>query len=167
MNIYAQIFGILAMLFLINSYFNTKKKNYLFSQIICNIFFAIQYFILNAMTAVINAFIAIIRSFVFYFYTKKNKKIPIKVLIIFEICIILLIIITCRSFIALLPLLIAVIYTYGTWQKNLKVTYFIGSIVATIWIIYNFYVGAYVAGIGSIFELISSINGIYRVSKKK
>ena len=62
MNLYAQLFGIIAMLFLINSYFNTKKKKYLFTQILCNIFFAIQYAILNATTAVLNAFIAIIRS---------------------------------------------------------------------------------------------------------
>ena len=44
MNLYAQLFGILAMLFLINSYFNTKKKKYLFTQILCNVFFGIQYF---------------------------------------------------------------------------------------------------------------------------
>ena len=167
MNIYAQIFGILAMVFLINSYFNTKKRKYLFTQILSNIFFGIQYFILNAPTAVINTIIAIIRLIVFYIYTKNTKAIPKKIFYIFEISIIVLIIITCRNFIALIPLLIAALYTYGTWQKDLKKTYFIASIAAIIWIFYNLTIGAYVATIGNVIELISSINGINRIIRKK
>lgn len=166
MNIYAQIFGTIAMLLLIASYFNTQKKEYLFTQILCNIFFAIQYLILNATTAVINTFIAITRSIVFYLYTKRKKEIPIKTLIIFEILILLLIITTCKDLISILPLLIAALYTYGTWQKNLKKTYIIGSIVAIIWIFYNYVVGAYVSALGSVFELLSSINGVYRIKRK-
>lgn len=166
MNIYAQIFGIIAILLLINSYLNTKKKNFLFVQILSNIFFGIQYFILNATTAVLNSIIAITKTIIFYFYTKKGKNIPIRTLIIFEILIIILAITMCRDFVSLMPLLIAMLYTYGTWQNNLKITYLIGTIVASIWIIYNFIVGAYVASLGSIFELISSIVGIARVSKK-
>lgn len=167
MNIYAQIFGILAMVFLINSYFNTKKRKYLFTQILSNIFFGIQYFVLNAPTAVINAIIAIVRSIVFYIYTKNKKEIPIKIFFLFELAIIVLIIITCRSLLSFIPLLIAALYTYGAWQKNLKKTYFIASIAAIIWIFYNLTIGAYVATIGNVIELISSINGINRIIRKK
>jgi len=163
MNILAQVFGLCALILMFYSYQKNNKKGFLLVQTFANLFYGIQYFLLNAFSAMVSNIISIIRCIVFYKYENKNKKIPIYILLIFEISIIILGIFTFENIYSIIPVFIACVYTYGTWQKNLKVTYFIGVIVAALWIIYNFVVGAYVAIIGSVIEFIGSVIGLSKL----
>ena len=136
----------------------------MFIQILANIFYGIQYLLLNAYSALASNIVSIVKTGVFYKYEKNNKEISLYTLLIFEIMIIVLGIITFKNIYSIIPIFIASIYTYGTWQKNLKITYSIGIIASILWVFYNFIVGAYVAIIGSFFELFSSIIGIIRLN---
>ena len=167
MNIYAQIFGAIAVILLFLSYLKTTKTKYLFLQVLCNIFFVMQFYCLNAFSAVGICIITIFKSLAFYKYESQNKEIPIIFLIVFELITIAFGIYIYTDFNSILPIIISCIYTYGTWQKNLRVTYSIGTLASIIWIFYDYIIGAYVATIGSIAEFIASLIGIYKLSKIK
>ena len=167
MNISAQIIGFIALTFMCLSYQKNNKKDFLFIQILANIFYGIQYFLLKAFSALVSSIVSILKTYVFYKYEKDTKKISLFMLLLFEILIIFLGIIAYQSFYSIIPIFIACIYTYGTWQKNLKITYSIGIIASILWIFYNFIVGAYVAIFGSFIELSSSIIGIIRLNTSK
>ena len=76
-------------------------------------------------------------------------------------------IITFDGIISLFPIIITLLFSYATWQNNLKVTYFISFIVMVLYIIFNFYVGAYVSIISNVLELISTIVGLIKLKNKK
>ena len=74
MNVLAQIFGALALLLLVISYQQVVRKKFLFLQIFANIFYSLQYFVLNAYSAVMTTFITIVELFIFHNDAEKNKK---------------------------------------------------------------------------------------------
>ena len=76
-------------------------------------------------------------------------------------------IITYQNIYSIIPIIIGFLYTYGSWQKDLKKTYKIAITSSIGWIIYNIIIGAYIAAICSILELISSIKGLKNLKKKK
>ena len=89
MNIIAQVLGIIAITIMFLSYQKKSKKDFLFLQIFMNVFFGLQYTILNAFSAVAQNIISIIKSIIFYGYEKENKKIPAVYLIIFEVIVVI------------------------------------------------------------------------------
>jgi hypothetical protein len=167
MNYLAQLFGLISLFLLIMSYQQTKKQKFLFIQIFANVFYFIQYILLSAFSAAASNMISIIRSSIFYKYEISNKKIPIFFLFIFEIIILIAGFITYVNIFSIIPIIIVISYTYATWQKNLKVTYFICLVAAILWILYNYVVGAYVSIIGSIIEFTASTIGFIKVSNTK
>ena len=166
MNILAQVFGILALAVMFFSYQKKSKKDFLILQIFMNVFFALQYFVLNAYSALASSITSIVRSSLFYKFEKQNKKVHIGFLILFELIILLLGILTYTGIYSIIPIIIAMSYTYGTWQKKLTTTYKIGTVAAVLWIFYNFIVGAYASVFGSVIELLASIFGLIRLKNK-
>lgn len=166
-NILAQILGFIALIFIVLSYQNTKKEKFLLIQIFANIFFGLQYFTLKAFSALCSSIVSLIRTIVFFKYEKQNKKAPFLILIVILITISILGIFTFEGIYSLIPIAIALAYSYGTWQNNLKLTYIIGIIASILWIYYNFLVGAYVSIIGSVFELLASLIGFIKLNIKK
>lgn len=166
MNIIAQILGFFALIFSVTSYQKNNKKGFLITQIIANLLYISQYACLNAYSALIVVIISTIRVLIFYLYEKQNKKIPLIVLIIFVLITIIAGIFTYESYWSILPIIIGCLFSYGTWQKNLKVTYAIGIIISMLWILYNSAVGAYVSAISAVLETLSSMIGLIRLIKK-
>ena len=72
MNILAQIFGTIALLLLVISYLQVVRKKFLFLQIIANVFYSLQYLVLNAYSAVMTTFITIIELFIFHKDAEEN-----------------------------------------------------------------------------------------------
>ena len=167
MFILAQVFGALALILLSISYLQKKREKYLVIMASATILYAIQYFLLHALSgALVNTF-STLRNFIFYFMEKKTTKPSFILLFTFLLVYILIGIFTYNGLISLIPISISLIYAYGVWQPNLKVTYFIAIIAAILWIIYNYFVLAYVAVFASIIELIASIIGFIKVIKNK
>lgn len=167
MNYIAQILGFIALIFIILSYQNTKKEKFLLIQIFANVFFGLQYLTLKAFSAFCSSCISLIRTLIFFKYEKQDKKTPTFILVIILTAISIFGILTYEGIYSLIPIIIALGYSYGTWQSNLKLTYTIGIITSILWIYYNFLVGAYVSIIGSVFELLASITGLIKINKNK
>lgn len=144
-----------------------EKEKILQTQMIANILYSIQYILIGAITAGSMNLVSVLRCFVFSKKEKDTNSISATWLFIFIAMILAIAAITCRDFMSLIPIIITILYTYATWQKNTKVIRVIFFVTACIWVYYNFYIGAYVAIIGNGLEIISSMISIIRFDTKK
>ena len=162
MFILAQIIGgIVLILTVISVQFKTKEK-ILMCQIIANVLVSIQYFLLDALTGGVVAIINVIRCIIFYFYKKKNMKPSIVFLGVFIIVAVVSGILTWQSIYSIIPIIAAIVFTYGLWQDNIKITRTCTAITAGNWSIYNIIVKAYAGAIQSVAECISAIIAMIR-----
>ena len=165
--IIAQVCGAIALILtVICVQFKTKEKILIF-QIIANIVVALQYFLLNAITGGVVAIINTIRCIIFFYYKKKDKKPSIIFLSIFIAVAIVSGIITWQNNFSIIPIIAAIVFTYGLWQDNVKITKICTAITSGNWIIYNLVVKAYVGAIQSIAECTSAVIAIIRYKKLK
>lgn len=167
MDIIIQLLGVCAMISWVSSIQLNKKEQILELQIIASIFYAVHYGLLDAMSAVGVTLVSIVRLLTIYIIEKKGKEVPVYVLVIFMLLLVVVGIFTYAGPISLLPIVITMIYTYATWQKNTKVIRLGFFCAGWLWIIYNFSVGSYVLMIGNALEVISSTVSFIRFDKKK
>ena len=165
MNILAQIFGTIAIILSFKSYQCKKRCSFLTLQTLVNVFYGIQYLLLNAYSGGVTSLISIIKNLSFYGYVRNDKKVPVYVLIIMESIFIMTGILTYDGLISIIPVLISCFYTWAGWQNSLKTTCVAGMISAALWIIYNAYAGAYVSLIASVIEIIGSTIGFIKHKK--
>lgn len=165
MNVLAQIFGAFALLFLVISYQQRKRINFLNLQASANIFYVLQYFVLHAYSGMISFIISTIKMIIFQIDERKNRTTNILVFIILEISFIFFGILTYDGLYSIIPILGACMFTYGAWQRNLKITYFIAIIVAVMSNVYDIAVGAYISVISNVFELVASLIGFRKVCR--
>lgn len=166
-NFFIQIIGIVAVCFFISSIQLKNKKDLLFFQLLANIFYAIEYFLLNANVAAFMNITSVIRCIILKNCDQKNKKPPFYLLFILVTIIILLGCFNVKEIIDLIPICIVLLYTISTWQDNMKIIRILFIVASIFWIIYNIYVGAYTILIGNAFELISGIISLIRFDLKK
>lgn len=167
MNVTAEIFGACALVMLFLCYQTDDKKKFHIIQIFVNAFFGIQFYLLNTYSAISSKVISIARSLVFCKYESKNRRIPFYILLVFELFTITVGVFTYQNIYSIIPVCITCMYIYGTWQKNLVVTFSIGAIVGILWVIFNYVVGAYTAIIAGVVEFVSSVIGIIRLKRNK
>lgn len=165
MNYLAQLFGLASLALICISYQQKGKDKILFVQIFANLFYFIQYILLAAFSAASANIISITRTMLFYNFERKDRNIPLYYLIIFELIILFAGIFTYSNIYSIIPIIIAMAYTYGTWQKNLRVMYLIFILAGFFWILYNFVVGAYISILGSFIEIIASTAGFIKMKK--
>ena len=67
-----------------------------------------------------------------------------------------------NGFLSIIPISMGLLYTYSVWQENIKFFRIFVIVNATVWIIYNFIIGAYVGAFASVVEL---AYGIYVYTK--
>lgn len=161
----AQICGLAILICnTISVQFKTKDK-VLICFVIANLFGIAQYFLLGALTAAIVYIISTIRCIVFYYYDKKKLKPALSVLLLFEIVAIVSGVLSWQNIWSLIPIVVTVVFTYGLWQDNIKITRITSAFTGFGWVSYNLIVRAYVGalldgalGISSIVALIRNKN---------
>lgn len=162
----AQVIGVIVLIItVISIQFKTKEK-ILICQIIANVLVALQYFLLNALTGAVVAVINVVRCIIFYYYKKKNKKPSIIFLTIFIIVAIVSGILTWQNGFSIIPIIATIVFTYGLWQDNVKVTRICTAITAGNWTIYNVIVKAYAGALQSVAECSSAIIAMWRNKEK-
>lgn len=159
----AQVIGFVGLICTAVSVQQTKKNQVLIYQVLANFLYFLQYFFLNAISAAGVSFLAIFRCIVFYNYEKRKINKSIISLIIFEMLAIILGIYSYVGILSLIPITTCIMYTYATWQDNLKIFRIIAFIVPVLFTIYNIYVGAYIGIISTIIELIAALIAIIKL----
>ena len=166
MFILAQILGGIVLILTVISVQQKTKEKILIFQIIANIVISIQYFLLDALTGGVVSIINIIRCCIFYIYKKKNMKPSVTFLAIFILIAIVSGIWTWQNIFSVIPIIAAIVFTYGLWQDNVKITKICTAITSGNWGIYNLIVKAYVGALQSLAEFTSSIIAIVREKSK-
>lgn len=165
--IYAQIAGLFAVIAWLISIRKKKKKTIIKYQIVANAFYALQYLFLKAFTAVGMSSFAIIRTSVFYNYEIKKREIPKAIFILFEIITLVIGVLTYTNIMSIIPTINSMFYLYSLNQKKLSNLYIFILFAAILWLLYNINVGAYVAIIGNIFEIVFASMSIKETSRRK
>lgn len=160
--LYAQLVGAAAMLTISFSVQCRKKKNIMLVQAIANTLYAVQYTLLNAYAASSMNIITALRSLIYYFFSKKNKKIPVYIPVLVTIIIIYIGYLNYSGLLSLVPPIITIAYTISATYKNPKIFKTTFMICSFVWIYYNFTVEAYICIVGNVLEIISSITSIKR-----
>ena len=161
------VISILSIFLYIMSVQFKKKENILWTQIGASICYLIVYVIKGAWSGVSIEILEELKNLVFIKIEKKNKKIPISILIIFLSLLIGVSIYFYDGVLSLLPLFINIILFTSTYFKNPKYIRYTMLIAGLLWGIYNIYVGAYIICIGNFLEIISATISIKRYKKTK
>lgn len=156
-----QIFGTIAAILSIVALLCKNKKKLLKVQLLANLLYSIQYWIMNAMSASFVTLIAIFRSL--FFTNEKNKKIKIATLV--TAAIIAGIFSFDGTHLSIIPIFCSIVCIFGASIKNVRYYKLVYGACSAIWIYYNICVGAYVIIIANICEIISAIIGYYRYEK--
>lgn len=166
LNLYIQLFGSIALLLWVISIQISKKSKILIFQLFANVFYAIQYTLLGAYSAVFMNITSIIRSFIYSKYEKNNKNIPIQFMIFFCFMIIIIGFLSCTNLISIIPIIITLAYCIASWIRGSFCTRIIFVLCAILWIFYNISVHAYISVIGNILEIFSGVIALIRFRKQ-
>ena len=161
------VISILSIFLYIMSVQFKKKENILLTQIGASMCYLIVYVIKGAWSGVSIEVLEELKNLVFIKIEKKNKKIPLFILIIFLSLLVAVSIYFYDGVLSLLPLLINIILFTSTYFKNPKYIRYTMLIAGLLWGIYNIYVGAYIICIGNFLEIISATISIIRYKEKK
>lgn len=167
MYIVAQVIGIMAVTVWVLCIQMKDKKKILELQIVASIFYAIQYLLVNAVSAGVLEIVSIVRIAYFYKNEKEGKENSVLSLILLNLLTVVVIVIFYQNIFSLLPLVIGMLYTFSTWQKDTKIIRICFLIAAILWIIYNVYFKAYAVLIGNFFEVASGVISILRFGDLK
>ena len=165
MNILPHVFGLFALGSWLSSVQVKKKSNILVLQLLANIFYAIQYFLLGYFSTGLMNLVSSFRCLFFGLNSKNNKNNPFSLLLLFIFIIVILALLYCKTPLSLIPALATLLYTVSTWQNDTQFLRYIFIVNAIFFLIYNYIVGAYVSLLGNIFEIISGTISIIRFKK--
>lgn len=166
MNLLAQLFGLMASLCTIISSQRRYKTEILLLLLLGECFFAFNFLFLGAYSGFLMSLIAAIITTISYLYSRINKRIP-TILIIAIIVLLIIAGFSCYQKITdILPVISLILYVILVIQKKEKNIRRISLVSASLWIIYDISVGAYVGMISDTLYIISSFTAIIRYDSK-
>lgn len=165
--IISNLIGAIALTFWVISIQINKKTILMKLQLLANVLYAIQYFLIGATTAAIMNLVSTVRYYIYDKNEEKGKQNSYAMLIAFIVIILVIGIVTYNGIISVIPVTISIAYTYATWQKDVKVIRYTVMFAAVVWIFYNAYVGAYITIAGNVMEIISSSIAILKFDTSK
>lgn len=166
MNILPHVFGAFALTTWISSVQVNKKSNILALQMLANIFYATQYFLLGLYSTAFMNIVSVFRCYIFGMNSRKDKETPFWILLIILFIIFIFALLYCKTFLDLIPILATLLYTTSTWKNNNKYIRYVFVICGFLFSFYNILVNAYISFIGNIFEVISGTISIIRFRKE-
>ena len=168
--IFSQIFAVMAYIFFALSFFTKNKRNILFFNLGSTVCFLIQYIFLNGMGGVLVNCVGIVRCILFYIDDKKQLKNNIWSLVI---CLVLFSACSAgaiTSWLEIIPVVSAFIFTFALWQKKVLVYRWIAVVCSVLWITYNIVHASLfgIVGEGIVFVVeVASVIRIYIENKKR
>ena len=175
MEIVAQAFGIIGMIFNLLVFQQRTHKRVLVCQFFAAVTFCLNYLLLGALVGGLLNFVGAFRAVVFYFKDKTHAN-SIGWLIAFIVAFLVSYPLTFFVFgteitpksliIELLPVLAMIIITVSLRLGSAKAVRFLGLFSSPMWLIYNIFSGSIGAIASEILNLISIIVGIIRIDIK-
>ncbi len=164
-NILAQIFGLIGLVFVVIAYQKKEKIDFLR---FCNyqfFFTMIESILLLAITGLIKIVVGIIRNYFVIYFIKKQKEMPKFLNIIFVLLVAIIGLFFVDKWFSILPIIASIISTVVTCSKNFKLLKIGGIFVQILSMIYNIFVGAFVGFFRQTIILIAIIVGFVNYIK--
>lgn len=165
-NIPAHICALIGFIFLIISTQVKEKNKILLFQSLFSFFFFLQYILLGVYSAGILNLVSLVRNIVYYKNTNKISTYSIIILtflvgLICTIC-------DMKNYIfiiSVIPLIINLLYAYSLSKKNIVLIKKVFLVCSIIWVIYDYFVKAYIGLICNSLEMLSYV--MYFIRGKK
>lgn len=161
--IVAQIFGLISVVLSAKSNFQKNKEKVLKLLIFCNLTCFFEYYLLGGISASYASILGIARAYIFYLYSKYNRKRNIYVLLAILGTTCLLGYISYVDIFSILPIVSSIIYTYGAWQDNLTIYRITSTIGPLIWIFYDIKISAFFGILTCLIEMFGAIIAIIKI----
>ena len=162
MQMVAQFFGILGIISNVIGIQLKQKKHIMLAFLIANFLFAINFALLKAYSGAVICFIQGVETFINYSYDRNNKKCPKLLISAYLFVTIICGIFTCNNMIDILPVLSSVFFIMAIMQSKEKYIRLLTLIFISLFVIYDVFVGAYMALISDVIFNISTIISIIR-----
>ena len=163
----AQVMAILGILCNIVAMQLNKKKHIMLFYILANWLFAVNFTLLNAYSGAIICFVAGFETFINNIFDFHHKKVPNWLIAIYIMISIGLGCWTFNKFIDVLPIMASIVYIFLINLKKESAIRKFTLMNISLWIIYDFSVKSYSAGINDFLLILSTLIGIYRYDIKK
>lgn len=169
MNLLANFFGALALLSNIFGIQSKKKKYIMISFILANLFLVINFILLKAYSGAIICFISVIETSINYIYDKNKRKYPVALICIYIIISLICGLFAFKNVIDILPVLSSIIFAFTIIQKKERNIRILTLSFISLFVAYDFIVGAYAALLSAVIYCISIAIAIirYDILKKK
>ncbi len=164
MKIAAQIVGIMGIALSLLSFQFSKRKSIMLAQMLANLLFALQLFMVGAITGGCLDLISFVRTLIFSNNTKPWAK-SRWWLFAFILLMIAAGIFTWKDGWSILPMIGSVLSTLALWMKKEQTIRLISLGVGPCWLVYNLVVGAYTGALNEILAMISIVVGLIRHNK--
>ena len=161
-NIWAQIFGLIGLIFVVIAYQKKSKRDYL---IYCNYQFSFTIFeaaILGSITGVIKIFVGICRNAILSMYISHGRTMSKYLCVVFVLVAVIPSMFFVYSYIDIFPIITCVISTLMICQRNFKLLKVGGMIVEIISMSHSLLIGAYIGFIRQFIIFVSIFIGLIR-----
>ena len=162
--ILGQLFGFIALFFMIISFQCTDKNKLLKNQIFGYISFTLQYAFLGAISGCLMSIVSCLRNIIFKNYN--NKKAPIWVLIFIIFLVTFLSLFGYKGVISLLPTLAILGYTFSIWTGEIRLIRIMQAYSAVLFLIYDLCSMAIMSAVCNFTLFISVLISIYKLDIK-
>lgn len=159
-----QALGIVATLCTCISFFQKEKWKMMVWLSATNVILITTYILCGSLLGGLLCAGALLRTIVFFYFNKANKKPEPIVLILFEIYYIVISVVMWKSPVDLFMLINLVIITYTSWQDNVRVLRFGYVASAFLLIPYDIMLGAYATVFSEVAMLVSVVIALIRYS---
>lgn len=157
--------GIVATICTCLSFFQKEKWKMMIWMSATNVVLIATYILCGSLLGGLLCAGALVRTLVYFYFNKTNKKPEPIVLVLFEIYYIVISVLMWESPVDLFMLINLVIVTYTSWQDNVRVLRF-GYVASSILLIcYDVILGAYMTVLSEVAMLISVVVALLKYAK--
>lgn len=163
MNFFAQIVGLFAVVTLLLSYQQRRRKNIILLNIVSRVLYITQYILLRAIEGAVFDVLGTISCFAAQSKDKGFLYRYAKIIFItISIFIVIVGIFLYKNIFSLFPVIGVLLQTAALWMNDEKSIRIVSFLSVPFWLIYDLVNGAYAAVLGHILTMVSIITSIYR-----
>lgn len=157
--------GVLTIILTILSFIPKEKWKMMLCFAATNITMIATYVLAGSILGGLLVAGALVRTFVYFYYSKSNKRPEPIVMIMFEIYYIVMSVIFWNNVVDLFMLVNLIVVTYTSWQKDVRTLRF-GYIFSSLLLLpYDIILGAYTTAVSELIMLISVLYSLIKYAK--
>lgn len=157
--------GILATICTCVSFFQKEKWKIMIWMSATNVVLIATYILCGSLLGGLLCVGALVRTLVYFYFNKTNKRPQLIILVLFEIYYIVMSLLMWESPVDLFVLINLVVVTYTSWQDNIIILR-LGYVVSSVLLIcYDIILGAYMTVLSELAMLVSVVIALFKYAK--